>query len=193
MSCMQAQNYRTSLAGKTIQVSTNSAGLTLKYSVPIELQRIERLFLDGPWKLGFIGKLEERFTEMKTQLASLTSTKEQLFTLNEATQLLQQQCSVKESEIVKLKAASESQDIKYQIASNKVELLETEIANNKQLSEHKDSEISRLKEVESSSTSLQHDLNIAIKEKARLATTIGDKSLAEASLRGDLERLQVCI
>ena len=128
---------------------------------------------------------------MRSKLALLTSTSEHIFTLNEARQLLQQQCSVKENEIVKLKAALESQDARYHIASNKVETLETEMINYKQASEHKDSEISRLKEAEASSFTLQHNLSIAVEEKARLATTIGDKSLTEANLRGDLERLQV--
>lgn len=147
--------------------------------------------MDGPWKSEFIGKLEEHFSEFKAQLASLTATNEHIVMLNGIRQSLQQQCSVREIEIVKLQAAIESHDTKYEIANDKIELLETEINNIKQASAQKDLEISRMKDLEASSLTLQHELNIAVEEKARLATSVRDKSLTEANLRSDLERLQV--
>lgn len=147
--------------------------------------------MDGPWRLDFIGKLEEHFSEVKTQLATLAATNEHTVALNETRQSLQEQCSVRENEIVKLKAAIESHDTRCQTANDKIESLGTKINNIKQASVHKDLEISRLKGLEASSLTLQHELNIAIEEKARLATSIGDKSLTEANLRSDLERSQV--
>ena len=131
-------------------------------------------------------------SELKAKMISLMSGNEQVIALNEAKYSLQQKCSEKEVQIANLQAIIELQNTKVQSTHDKVQSLQTEITRNKQLIEQDVLKTSRLKEVEASNVSLQHDLKAAVEEQTRLAISIRDRHFAEADQRSELERLQVC-